>query len=63
MNPDIPPKSRQNIQPSVSRNKREGYYAGHYPSHMHFGKGGHKRWDWFSMNEFYPRIWGVHLGW
>ena len=43
----------------LSRNKREGYYAGYYPIHPFFeGKAGHKRWPWFAMSEFYPRIWG-----
>jgi len=42
-----------------SRNKREGFYAGYYPWHIHFGKGGHKRWDSWAMGEFYPRIQGV----
>lgn len=44
---------------TLSRNKREGYYAGYYPRHPHFGKGWHRRWTAFEMSEFYPRIDGV----
>lgn len=44
---------------TISRNKREGYYAGYYPWHPHFGKAGHRRWSRFAMYEFYPRIFGV----
>ncbi len=39
-----------------SRNQREGYYAGHYPHHAIFGKGGHKRWSAWAMCEFYPKV-------
>lgn len=48
----------RNLKVSISRNKREGYYAGYYPTCSIFGKGGHKRWDAFSMGESYPRIYG-----
>ena len=44
---------------TLSRNKREGYYAGYYPLSFMNNKAGHRRWDWFSMSEFYPRIWGT----
>ena len=49
----------RNLKVSVSRNEREGYYAGYYPAHIHFGKAGHRRWDAWAMMEFYPRINGV----
>ena len=45
---------------SISRNRREGYYAGYCPAHIHFGRGGHRRWDAWAMSEFYPRIDGVY---
>ena len=46
---------------SISRNKREGYYAGHYRPNDDFA---HKtkpkawRWGWFAMHEFYPPLYG-----
>lgn len=46
---------------SISRNKREGYYAGYYrpiSDFMKKTKRRHRRWSWFAMNEFYPPIWG-----
>ena len=46
---------------SISRNKREGYYAGYYRPCYDFDKKTkrrHRRWSWFAMNEFYPPIWG-----
>lgn len=43
----------------MSRNKREGYYAGYYPKHSISGKAGHRRWPEEAMIEFYPRIYGV----
>lgn len=43
----------------LSRNKREGYYAGYYPYHIIFGEGGHRRWPRWAMSELYPRIRGV----
>ena len=42
----------------VSRNQREGHYAGYYPSETGSNKGRHKRWTYFSATEFYPRISG-----
>ena len=46
---------------SISRNKREGYYAGYYRPCYDFQKKTkrrHRRWSWWAMNEFYPPIWG-----
>ena len=46
---------------SISRNKREGYYAGYYRPCYDFDKKTkrrHRRWSWFAMNEFYPPVWG-----
>lgn len=45
---------------NLSRNKREGYYAGYYPWHTVFERAaGHRRWDAWAMSEFYPRIYGT----
>lgn len=46
---------------SISRNKREGYYAGHYRPNDDFAqktKPKAWRWSWFAMHEFYPPVWG-----
>lgn len=44
---------------TISRNKREGRYAGYYPCRWPFNYFGHKRWDEWAMAEFYPRIYGT----
>ena len=46
---------------SISRNKREGYYAGHYRPYDDFARKTKPkawRWSWFAMREFYPPVWG-----
>lgn len=39
----------------VSRNRREGYYAGYYGQWHHI-PAGHRRWDSEAMAEFYPKV-------
>lgn len=49
---------------TISRNKREGRYAGYYPYRWPYNYYGHKRWDAWAMAEFYPRIQSVYWeGW
>ncbi len=46
---------------SISRNKREGYYAGHYRPCDDFArktKPRAHRWSAWAMSEFYPPVWG-----
>ena len=42
----------------ISRNKREGYYAGYYRPSDSREKRRHRRWDAWSMSEFYPPRFG-----
>lgn len=44
----------------VSRNKREGYYAGHYRAQSFDYKMHVKAWRWsaWAMSEFYPPVHG-----
>lgn len=44
----------------VSRNKREGYYAGHYRANDldYLTPVKAWRWSWFDMHEFYPPVHG-----
>lgn len=47
---------------SISRNKREGYYAGYYRSCADFErktKRRHRRWSRFAMYEFYLQFGGL----
>lgn len=46
---------------SKSRNKREGYYAGHYRPNDDFARKTKPkawRWSWWAMREFYPPVHG-----
>ena len=49
------------MKASISRNKREGYYAGHYRPNDDFARKTKPkawRWSWFAMGEFYPPVHG-----